>query len=300
MIPKVKILNYALFTGFWLLCWSCQNEQCKLYDAVFADLPSPVDADWLVQEEADTADVNNESRLIAKFELKNGGTTHFVNLGETGGAPQIGLITVNSKISRGRSPQSTLMSPMEIFLSLADEGVSTPALLVRHHQSLARLARFDSIPRMFTSPPWSGGGPDLPPEYGEQSICAESNFGANWAWFSMGHGVNNQHTNVPFEMWTGWSVLTGSPSEARSVLICLPHQENVNGPDPQARFIISNQEGNGAWVNIFDSGFLSLGEGVGFQTYGPGNGRTRIRIIILPSPALLSILPAFLPSWRPF
>lgn len=158
MIPKVKILNYALFTGFWLLCWSCQNEQCKLYDAVFADLPSPVDAGWLVQEEADTADVNNESRLIAKFELKNGGTTHFVNLGETGGAPQIGLITVNSKISRGRSPQSTLMSPMEIFLSLADEGVSTPTLLVRHHQSLARLARFDSIPRMFTSPPWSGGG----------------------------------------------------------------------------------------------------------------------------------------------
>ncbi len=278
MRNQKKNWSYPFFVALLFLLNACQNkDSCQFNDAVFENLPSPVEEGWIIEEGDDIVETNTEHQ-IAKFELKTGGIAYFVNLSENENAPSIGLITIKPHISRGQSPQNTLRSPLEIFQSLKEDGNNTPALFERHHRSLAALGRFPTQPRNFQSPPWSGGSSDLPPEYGPVDLCADGGFAANWAWFSMGHGVNNQHTEVPFELWTGWSVLTGT-SEARSVAICLPHQENVNGANPQARYIISNKEGNGPWVNIFDSGWLSRGEGIGFQTYGPGNGRTRIRVI---------------------
>jgi hypothetical protein len=117
-------------------------------------------------------------------------------------------------------------------------------------------------------------GPNLglPTDYGDNELC-DGDFGANWNWFSLGHGVVNPYGF--FELWTGWSVITGE-SPARSCAICAPE---LDSPTPDGLYEILNKQEGGVWESIYTTVINLLpGSGVGFQTYGPGEGRTRIRI----------------------
>jgi hypothetical protein len=88
----------------------------------------------------------------------------------------------------------------------------------------------------------------------------------------MWHGVNNQHAAV--ELWTGWSVVTGT-SAPRSAALCMAEG---NPASAAAKYVISNKQEDGPWVDIFGTDWLGACGGVGFQVYGPDEGRTRIKL----------------------
>ncbi|MCP5363861.1 MAG: hypothetical protein H6905_01260 [Hyphomicrobiales bacterium] len=224
---------------------------------------------WLEQDGALTGPAEEKRRVIARFELPTGGEVQLLNLSVSESNPNIAVAYSLPATSRGRSPRESLLSPLELFLAF-NTGEPVPMILQRHHESLARRGIFDRDPRALSTPLWGAPDPNLPPEYGPVDLC-EGSFIANWSWFSMGHGVNNQHAAM--ELWTNWSVLTGT-SAPRSAALCMA--ETPNPRSASARYVILNRQGDGPWENIFSSGWMGPGEGVGFQVYGPDDGRTRI------------------------
>ena len=70
-------------------------------------------------------------------------------------------------------------------------------------------------------------------------------------------------------------MITGE-SPARSFAMCAPE---LDSPTPDGLYEILNKQEGGVWESIYTSVINLLpGHGVGFQTYGPGDGRTRIRL----------------------
>jgi hypothetical protein len=53
----------------------------------------------------------------------------------------------------------------------------------------------------------------------------------------------------------------------------------TNPASALAQYVILNKQESGPWEEIFNTDWMGPGEGVGFQTYGPDDGRTRIRLI---------------------
>jgi hypothetical protein len=226
---------------------------------------------WLEQDrESNDYPAENRS-IIARFALPAGGEAQLLNLSRADDDPTIAVVYKKPQISRGRSPKATILSPLELFLAF-NPGERAPEILRRHHDKLARRGIFDSQPRALGAPLWGLPDPDLPPEYGPVDLC-EGSFMSNWAWFSMGHGVNNQFTAA--ELWTGWSVVTGT-SAPRSAALCMAGASNP--ASALARYVIVNKQGDAPSENIFSSDWMGPGEGVGFQVYGPDEGRTRIRL----------------------
>lgn len=235
-----------------------------------------VTKDWLKQEEEIKARPIEDQRIIARFSLPAGGEAQLLDLSPTQNDPNVVVVYKNPYISRGRSPAGTILSPLELFIAF-NPSVSPPEILRHHHSKLARRGIFASQPRTLPAPLWGVPDSSLPPEYGPVRLCNATfgSFLSQWAWFSMGHGVRNSSAAV--QMSTGWSVVTGT-SAPRAVALCMTPSSNP--ASALARYEILNQQGNGAWINIYSSpDWTGRGEGVGYQTYGPDEGRTRIRLI---------------------
>lgn len=224
---------------------------------------------WLVQDDEITESPAEGGRVVASFALPADGEAQLLDLSRNADTPNIAVAYSRPHISRGRSPRGSMSSPLELFLAF-NSGESAPQILHRHHDRLARRGIFDRQPRALSAPLWGAPDPDLPPEYGAVDLC-QGSFISNWSWFSMGHGVNNQHAAM--ELWTGWSVVTGT-SAPRSAALCMAATSNP--ASASAQYVILNRQGDGPWENIFSSGWMGPGEGVGFQVYGPDDGRTRI------------------------
>jgi len=225
--------------------------------------------EWLEQDCETTGSPVETRHIIASFALPAGGEAQLLDLSRNPDTRNIAVAYRHPSISRGRSPSGSLSSPLELFLAF-NSGEPAPESLHRHHESLARRGIFDREPRALSTPLWGAPDPNLPPEYGPVDLC-DGSFIANWSWFSMGHGVNNQ--SAAMELWTGWSVVTGT-SAPRSAALCMAATSNPLSAS--ARYDILNRQGDGPWENIFSSGWMGPGEGVGFQVYGPDDGRTRI------------------------
>ncbi len=223
---------------------------------------------WMVYGTEAGDYVREDRRVVARFPLPADGEAQLLDVSADAGEPNVMVVYRKPHVSRGRSPKGTLLSPCELFLAFKpDEPM--PEVLPRHHAKLARLGIFDPEPRRLAAPLWGVPNPDLPPEYGAINLCA-GNFPNEWPWFSMGHGVNNQHRAM--ELWTGWSVVTGN-SAPRSAALCMTKSTEDSA---RARYVILNKQGAGPWQDIFSTDWVGPGEGVGFQTYGPDEGRTRI------------------------
>ena len=231
--------------------------------------------DWVKQEAEIKAYPAEDRRTIASFVLPAGGEARLLDLSQTKDNPNIAVIYKNPYISRGRSPAGTILSPLELFIAFKPSD-SPPEILRHHHNKLARRGIFASQPRILPAPLWGVPDSSLPPEYGPVRLCNATfgSFLSQWAWFSMGHGVRNSSAAV--ELNTGWSVLTGT-SAPRAVALCMT--SSANPASASARYEILNQQNNGPWINIYSSPWTGRGEGVGYQTYGPDEGRTRIRLI---------------------
>jgi hypothetical protein len=228
-------------------------------------------ATWLELHDEVSAQGIDTARVIAAFSLKTGSDVQLIDVSQGDADSGVMIVHTLPRISRGRSPQATILSPLELFTALAPDR-TPPSVLRRHHDYLARRGVFAPQARVLAAPLWATPEfGDLPPEYGPVDLC-DGDFHSNWAWFSMGHGVNNQH--FAFELWTGWSVMTGT-SAPRSAALCM-HARQPSGSS--ARYDILNKVEGGPWQTIFSSNWMGPGQGVGFQTYGPEPGRTRIRL----------------------
>jgi hypothetical protein len=227
--------------------------------------------EWLTREEQSARYPSREPDVVAQLEAPTGVEMVLVNLSRSSENPDIAVIFERPRVSRGRSPVASMLSPLELFLAF-ETGEPTPEVLVRHHRALAARGIFDTAPRALPLPLWAGPNLDLPTDYGDVELCA-GDFGANWNYFSLGHGVVNPYGL--FELWTGWSVNTGE-SPARSCAMCAPE---LDSPTPDGLYEILNKQEGGVWESIYTTVINLLpGHGVGFQTYGPGEGRTRIRL----------------------
>lgn len=255
-----------------------ENLSSKNLAALFSVNNPEASRGWLEQEEETIEYSVNNRCVVASFKLPVGGEVHLLDLSQTKDDPNIAVVYRNPHISRGRSPETTIMSPLELFRALKPSE-APPEILRHHHEKLSRRGIFDFKPRTLLTPLWFAQSNDLPPEYGPIRLCSRGNFTAQWAWFSMGHGVINRSTPVPIRMWTGWNVTTGT-SAPRSAALCMVNDSNINPASALARYVILNKQGDGPWVNIYSSPeWTGLGEGVGYQIYGPDEGRTRIQVI---------------------
>jgi hypothetical protein len=227
--------------------------------------------EWVVHDDETVGYPPREPDIVARFTAPTGVEVQLMNLSRSSENPDIAVIYESPRVSRGRSPVGTMLSPLELFLAF-EPGERTPDVLVRHHRSLAQRGVYAPSPRALPLPLWAEPNQGLPTDYGDVDLC-EGDFAANWNYFSLGHGVVNPYGF--FELWTGWSVVTGG-SPARSCAICVPGHD---GPKPDGLYEILNREAGGQWESIYTTIINGLpGHGVGFQTYGPGEGRTRIRI----------------------
>jgi hypothetical protein len=246
----------------------------ELSDPTQAAILSSIDPDAageiLEFEERIEDSPKDDRRIIARFSLPAQGEAQLIDVSQRERMPNVALVFHKPHISRGRSPMGTILSPYELFLAFRGSE-PVPDILLRHHERLARLGVFDARPRKLPTPLWGTPDPDLPPAFGPNDLCAGS-FPADWAWFSMGHGVNNQHTAI--QLWTGWSVLTGV-SPPRSAALCLTKGEDASA---LARYDILNRLEGSPWITLYESNLMGPGEGVGFQVYGPDAGQTRIRL----------------------
>lgn len=212
------------------------------------------------------------TRVVASFSTTTGTDVQLVDLACRSDVPNIATVYRNPRVSRGVSPASVILSPLELFIAF-DPGGPAPLPLHRHHEQLRRLGVFGP-PRLLDPPLWGVPNDDLPPVYGPIDLCDGpfGPFATAWDWFSMWHGVNNQHGAFGFT--TGWSVVTGF-SPPRCAAMCMSTGNRV---DARASYEITDQIQGEPIVNILTTGSMGPGEGVGFQTYGPENGRTRIRV----------------------
>jgi hypothetical protein len=235
---------------------------------------SEVKKGWLEEEAGITGYPPERTRLVAKLAFPTGGNAELLDLSQSADEPTVGVVYRRPHISRGRTPAGDFMSPLELFLALK-HGESPPEILRRHHDRLAQHRIFGPQPRNLPAPLWGAPDPDLPPEFGPVHLCHDgwTGFQNNWAWFSMWHGVVN--LKGWREMSTGWSVLTGT-SVPRSAALCMA----VSAPaSARAKYVILNKQNGGPWESIYSStDWTGPGEGVGFQVYGPDEGRTRIRV----------------------
>ena len=227
--------------------------------------------EWMSYDDESPDYLSRTPDIVAQFTAPTGVEVQLINLSHSSEAPDIAVVYGSPRVSRGRSPAGTLLSPLELFLAF-ETGERTPGVLVRHHRALARRGIFAPQPRALPLPLWAGRNPDLSTDFGDNGLCA-GDFAANWNYFSLGHGVVNPYGL--FELWTGWSVVTGQ-SPARSCAMCAPE---VDVPTPDGLYEILNRQAGGQWVSIYSTVINGVsGHGVGFQTYGPGEGRTRIRL----------------------
>jgi hypothetical protein len=260
---------------FILLATTCQDKADKKYDLFIQSTYDSKDLQWLNSKVvSDKLEDHSESHLISKFDLGKGSSIRIVNLSSKNNNPNVAVISIKPQVLLRKSPTNTLISPLEIYIKLSKNSQPPPKELTRHHLALASIGIIDTIPRLLNFLAWELPSDNIPPEYGPVDLCSSgsSRFYDNWRWFSTFHGAENHYAIE--ELWTGRSVLTGY-SEPRSAAICLPH-EDFNGSMPRARYTIQNREGSGYWETIYISGWMGRGEGVGFQTYGPGKGSTRI------------------------
>lgn len=258
-------------------CDTKEGLDCKLCNELTGFAPTNRDVEWLGFF-PESKDIPNEDDLqtVSVFRVKNGGSVRLVNIADKEATPNIAIISVNPTISRSLSPLSTIQSPLELYTYVAEEPQSPPEILERHHAALASANIVPQRPRTIGGPLQDPGEP----EFGEvDSLCENwsSNQQNGWAWFSMGHGVINRSANAKL-LWTDWSVVTGGASQVRSAAVCLLAPGSNNDSDPRARYRIYNKQDEGSWDLIFSSSWLGIDQGVGFQTYGPGEGRTRIVI----------------------
>ncbi|MEM7087893.1 MAG: hypothetical protein AAF489_17050 [Bacteroidota bacterium] len=251
-------------------CKRTTQESNAILDQILAG-----EKNWLSNENLSTGNVN-ESLVIAQFNLRNNGEVLLLDLSDSLQKPNVGVVYVQPKVNREKGPKFHLVSPLEIFLTLQKGNEPPPKKLKEHHLYLAKLGIFDPTPRIELSLPWlinNLNDPDV--EFGTVGICAGGSFSSNWSWFSTWHGEEN---NWSIErLSTGWGVNTGF-SEPRAAAICLIDDDNLNDSNALARYRILNRNSGGSWETIYESGWMDRGEGVGFQTYGPGRGETRIRI----------------------
>lgn len=257
---------------------SCKDKDIQILSIILKENRDE-NQGWLFPDGVDVtrSTIDSTTHIINKIELSGERSLVFINIGQKKEDPSIGVFFVIPQISRAKSIQNTIISPLELYYSLNKSIVIPPEELLLHHKTLSKMSIFDSIPRIFDTPPWNITSPNLGTEYGPNNLC-EGIFSNNWAWFSMGHGVINKHTQVPAKLKTNSTVIT-EISGTRCIAVCLPHFEVFNGKSPQAKFIISNKILGGIWVDLYESRWMGRGEGVGFQTYGPAKGNTRISII---------------------
>jgi hypothetical protein len=149
---------------------------------------------WLEQEKEISEYPKENRRVVARFSLPAGGEVQLLDMSQAYNNPNIAVAYRKPHISRGRSPAGSILSPLELFLAFSPDE-SPPEILSIHHDKLAYHGIFDSQPRKLAVPLWGAPDSDLPPEYGPVDLC-QGSFASNWSWFSMGHGVNNQHAAV--------------------------------------------------------------------------------------------------------
>jgi hypothetical protein len=228
---------------------------------------------WLIEEvEQPSVYSTSKPAIVAEFRTASGVEVRLVNLSRSDDNPDIGVVYASPRVSHGRSPAATMMSPLELYLA-CERGKPAPQVLLRHHHGLARRGVFAPQPRALPLPLWAepdpaaGGSPGL---FGTYGLC-EGDFASNWLTFSLGHGVNRPYTQEPFEMWTGWSVVTGL-SGPRALALCAPPSLN---PDLFFTFTFLNREAAGQWEEIWE---ISNLHDVGFTSWGPDAGTTKIQI----------------------
>ncbi len=166
-----------------------------------APVPQETAREWLTHDAESARYPSRNPDVVAQLTAPTGVKVQLVNLSRSSENPDIAVICDSPRVSRGRSPAASMLSPLELFHAF-ETGERTPDVLVRHHRALARRGIFAAAPRALPLPLWAGPNLDLPTDYGDVDLC-DGDFGANWNWFSLGHGV--VHPYGFFELWTGWS-----------------------------------------------------------------------------------------------
>ena len=166
-----------------------------------APVPQETACEWLTHDAESARYPSRNPDVVAQLTAPTGVKVQLVNLSRSSENPDVAVIYDSPRVSRGRSPAASMLSPLELFHAF-ETGERTPDVLVRHHRALARRGIFAAAPRALPLPLWAGPNLDLPTDYGDVDLC-DGDFGANWNWFSLGHGV--VHPYGFFELWTGWS-----------------------------------------------------------------------------------------------
>jgi hypothetical protein len=137
----------------------------------------PTAAEWVVHDDETVGYPPRKPDIVARFTAPTGVDCQLVNLSRSSEKPDIAVIYESPRVSRGRSPAGTMLSPLELFLAF-EPGERTPDVLVRHHRSLAQRGVFAPSPRALPLPLWAEPNHGLPTDYGDVDLC-EGDFAAN-------------------------------------------------------------------------------------------------------------------------
>lgn len=143
---------------------------------------------WLTKEDGQQSGyATKKPTIVAEFRTASGVEVRLVNLSHSDDDPDIGVAYARPRVSHGRSPAATMLSPLELFLA-CERRKPAPDVLLRHHQGLARRGVFAPEPRALPLPLWAEPNPDTggsPGMFGTYGLC-EGDFAANWLTFISG------------------------------------------------------------------------------------------------------------------
>ncbi len=88
---------------------------------------------WLTKDEQPSVYSTKKPAMVAEFRTASGVEVRFVNLSHSDDNPDIGVVYTSPRVSHGRSPAATMMSPLELYLA-CESGKAARKVLLRHHR----------------------------------------------------------------------------------------------------------------------------------------------------------------------
>jgi hypothetical protein len=106
-----------------------------IHDHVNGPAPMPEENArvWLTHDAESARYPSRTPDVVAQLTAPTGVKAQLVNLARSSENPDIAVIYDSPRVSRGRSPAASMLSPLELFLAV-ETGERAPDVLVRHHR----------------------------------------------------------------------------------------------------------------------------------------------------------------------